>query len=41
MVEAGVAGAQHMLAQDGAMGVHQRERCVIADGAEGKPRPEL
>ena len=34
MAEAGVADAQDMLAQDAAVGVHERERGVVADGAD-------
>ena len=34
MAEAGVRGAQHALAQDAAMRVHQRERGVVADRAD-------
>ena len=42
MAEGGVGGAQHALAQHAAMGVHQREGGVVADGADvaemvGKP----
>ncbi len=34
MAEAGVRGAQHALAQHRGMGVHQRERGVVADRAD-------
>ena len=34
MAEAGVAGLQDLLAQDAAMGVHEREGGVVADEAE-------
>ena len=34
MTERGIRGAQHILAQDAAMGVHERKRSVIADGAD-------
>jgi len=42
MTEGGVGGAQHPLAQHAAMGMDQREGCVVADGADiaemiGKP----
>ena len=34
MAEAGVRGAQHALAQDAAMRMHEREGGVVADGAD-------
>ena len=34
MSESGIRGAQHLLAQDAAMGVHERKRGVIADSAD-------
>ena len=34
VAEAGVGGAQHVLAQDAAVGVHEREGGVVADGAD-------
>ena len=34
MAEAGGGGAQHVLAQDAAMGMHERKRRVVADGAD-------
>ena len=34
MPEAGIGRAQHVLAQDGAVRVHERERGVVADGAD-------
>ena len=42
MAEAGVRGAQRVLAQDAALRMHERERRVVADGADiaemvGKP----
>ena len=34
VAEAGVGDAQHVLAQDAAVGVHEREGGVVADGAD-------
>src|SRR5262245_8867095 len=34
MAEAGIGGAQYSFAQDAAMRMHERERCVIADSAD-------